>query len=167
MVNQRDLAAQAQRNAQEIEHYLALLDAQDGQQASSSAARGDVQSALNKLQREGATIRAGLERLVHSGWTRVVLGSPTVNLGGCSEPWQASPHQLLDLPSSTLRRRRALKDSRRLSRLEWQDVGRLLIEALKSDGARASAMQFALMLAGRRLRPFALLSRFSDISQVI
>ena len=47
LVNQRDLTAPAQRNAQEIDHSLALLDAHDGQQASSSAARGDVQSALN------------------------------------------------------------------------------------------------------------------------
>jgi hypothetical protein len=63
IARQGDLAAQAQRNAQEIEHYLKLLDSQDSQEGGHSRNTGDVQQALKQLQIQAAAIQADLQRL--------------------------------------------------------------------------------------------------------
>jgi transposase len=57
----RELEAQAQRNAQEIERYLKLLDMQDAQEASRDHA-GDVRQALQELEKQKAAIQSELQR---------------------------------------------------------------------------------------------------------
>jgi len=63
IARQGDLAAQAQRNAQEIEHYLKLLDSQDSQEGGHSCNTGDVQQALKQLQIQAAAIQGDVQRL--------------------------------------------------------------------------------------------------------
>lgn len=72
IARQADLAAQAQRNAQEIERYLKLLDSQDSQEGGHSCKAGDVQQALKQLQAQGAAIQGDLQRLAQSGSSMVV-----------------------------------------------------------------------------------------------
>jgi transposase len=69
---QSDLAAQAQRNAQEIERYLKLLDSQDSQEGGHSCKAGDVQQALKQLRVRSAVIQGDLERLARGGSSMVV-----------------------------------------------------------------------------------------------
>jgi transposase len=68
------LKAQAQRNAQEIEQYLKLLDEHDGREAGQQHASGDVQRALQRLQEQQADIQADLQRLAQQRRTSWVQG---------------------------------------------------------------------------------------------
>lgn len=68
------LKAQAERNAQQIEQYLKLLDEHDREQARRQRADGDVQLALKRLQEQRATIQADLQRLAQERRTSRVQG---------------------------------------------------------------------------------------------
>lgn len=72
IARQGDLAAQAQRNAQEIERYLKLLDSQDSQEGGPSCKDGDVQQALQQLRAQGAAVQGDLERLTQGRSAMVV-----------------------------------------------------------------------------------------------
>jgi transposase len=72
ITRQADLAAQAQRNAQEVERYLKLLDSQDSQEGGHRCKADDVQQALKQLQAQGAAIQGDLERLAASRSSMVV-----------------------------------------------------------------------------------------------
>ncbi len=72
IARQSDLAAQAQRNAQEIHRYLELLDSQDRQEGAHSCKAGDVQQALKQLRARSAVIHGDLERLAQGGSSMVV-----------------------------------------------------------------------------------------------
>jgi transposase len=74
VLGQRGLAEQARRNAQEIEHYLKLLDEQDRQEAGQPHAGGDVQRALEQLRSQQANIQGELERLAQERRTTRVQG---------------------------------------------------------------------------------------------
>ena len=70
----RELKAQAERNAREIEQYLKLLDEQDHQEAGRQRGGGDVQRALQKLREQQAHIQADLQRLAQERRTSLVQG---------------------------------------------------------------------------------------------
>jgi transposase len=76
IANQRDLAVQAQRNAEEIARYLKLLDTQDSQDAGHSLRADDVQQALKQLRAQGGAIQADLERLGRGASASVVQTEP-------------------------------------------------------------------------------------------
>jgi transposase len=75
VLGQRDLAVQAKRNAQEIEQYLQLLDAQDRGDVADRAG-GDVRAALKRLQEQKDLIQQQLARLGKSGAATLVQGEP-------------------------------------------------------------------------------------------
>jgi transposase len=64
LVSRRELVAQAQRNAQEIDHYLKLLDVHDSQEAGHRQTSAGVQQALQRLERDKKAIQAELQQLV-------------------------------------------------------------------------------------------------------
>jgi transposase len=74
VLGQRGLAEQARRNAQEIEHYLKLLDEQDLLEVGQPRAQGDVQQALEQLRNQQAEIQGELERLAQERRTTRVQG---------------------------------------------------------------------------------------------
>lgn len=74
IIGQRQLQEQARRNAQEIEHYLRLLDEQDRQEDAQPRADGDVQQALAQLRRQQADVQGELQRLVEQGRSTRVEG---------------------------------------------------------------------------------------------
>jgi transposase len=81
VVGQRELAAQAQRNAQEIDAYLRLLDSQDAREGSGNDGPGDgpgtpdeVRSALQRLKAQGRAIANEAQQLLRSGATTLVRG---------------------------------------------------------------------------------------------
>lgn len=64
VVKRKELEAQAQRNAQEIEQYLKLLDDQDDRDgAQPSAQAQDIRRALRQLQEQRELIQADLQQL--------------------------------------------------------------------------------------------------------
>lgn len=72
----RELAAQAQRNAEEIAAYLKLLDAQDSREADRSIKADDVQHALAQLKAKGQAIQQEVEQLAATGRTAKVQTEP-------------------------------------------------------------------------------------------
>lgn len=72
----RELAAQAQRNAQEIAAYLSLLDAQDGQDTERQCNSDDVRQALEQLKARRDEIRQEVQQLTDSGRSTSVQGEP-------------------------------------------------------------------------------------------
>ena len=83
VVGQRELAAQAQRNAQEIAAYLRLLDSRDSEddQGSDGPAGGpgtpdEVRAALERLKTEGRAIANQAQQLMRSGASTIVNGEP-------------------------------------------------------------------------------------------
>lgn len=77
VMGKRELTAQAQRNAREIEQYLKLLDTQDEQEAAQAQPRAeDVRRALEQLQQERKEIQADVQRLAESGATTFVKSEP-------------------------------------------------------------------------------------------
>jgi len=74
VLGQRGLAEQARRNAQEIEHYLSLLDEHDLVEAGQPRAQGDVQQALAQLRSRQAEIQGELESLAKQRRTTRVQG---------------------------------------------------------------------------------------------
>lgn len=83
VMGQRELAAQAQRNAQEIAAYLRLLDSQDrddeqgGQGPGGGAGAPDeVRAALERLKTEGRAIANQAQQLMRSGASTIVDGEP-------------------------------------------------------------------------------------------
>jgi transposase len=69
VVGRRELEAQARRNAEEIESYLKLLDAQDAREGAHRG--GDVRRALQELERQKDAIQADLQRLASDSATVV------------------------------------------------------------------------------------------------
>jgi transposase/uncharacterized protein with PIN domain len=82
VVHKRELAAEAQRNAQQIEQYLGLLDAQDRQEGCGRPRGDDVRKALQQLQSRQANIQADLDRLAQSRSTTIVRGEPDAQAMG-------------------------------------------------------------------------------------
>lgn len=86
VVGQRELAAQAQRNAQEIAAYLRLLDSQDGQDSDDEQGRqgpggatgtsDEVRAALERLKTQGRAIANQAQQLMRSGANAIVNGEP-------------------------------------------------------------------------------------------
>jgi len=76
VTGQRELAARAQRNAEEIARYLALLDTQDSQEGGHSCNAGDVQRVLQRLKAKGVAIEAELQQLAASGRSTRVQTEP-------------------------------------------------------------------------------------------
>lgn len=83
VVGQCELAAQAQRNAQEIAAYLRLLDRRDREddQGSDGAEGGtgkpdEVRAALERLKAEGRAIANQAQQLMRSGASTIVNGEP-------------------------------------------------------------------------------------------
>jgi transposase len=83
VVGQRELAAQAQRNAQEIAAYLRLLDSHDSQEGDESDGPGDgpgspdeVRAALERLKAQGRAIANQAQQLLRSGASTIVSGEP-------------------------------------------------------------------------------------------
>ena len=76
IVGPRSLAEQAQRNAQEIERYLALLEEADRQDASTSGQAVRVRKALAQLKSEGQAIADQARVLAASGRTMQVTTEP-------------------------------------------------------------------------------------------
>ncbi len=74
VIGKRELVAQAQSNAQQIEQYLRLLDAQDCQEAGEQPSGDDVRRALQRLESQQAAIQANLQRLGQSRGLTVVQG---------------------------------------------------------------------------------------------
>ena len=82
-VGQRELAAQAQRNAQEIAAYLRLLDNRDTEDDQSGDGPGggpgtpdEVRAALERLKTEGRAIANQAQQLMRSGASTIVNGEP-------------------------------------------------------------------------------------------
>ena len=64
VVKRKELEAQAQRNAQEIEHYLKLLDSQDARDGVRPSAQvQDIRRALRQLEEQKEAIQANLQQL--------------------------------------------------------------------------------------------------------
>ncbi|WP_082572209.1 IS1182 family transposase [Variovorax sp. Root434] len=83
VVGQRELAAQAQRNAQEIAAYLRLLDSRDSEDdqdgegpGGSPGAPDEVRAALERLKAEGRAIANEAQQLMRSEASTVVRGEP-------------------------------------------------------------------------------------------
>ncbi|WP_225616758.1 IS1182 family transposase [Variovorax sp. 38R] len=83
VVGQRELAAQAQRNAQEIAAYLRLLDSRDGEDDQGGDGPGDgpgtpdeVRAALERLKAQGRAIANQAQQLLRSDASTVVCGGP-------------------------------------------------------------------------------------------
>ena len=76
LAGQRDLQAQAERNAQEIARYLSVLEEQDKQDMGGGYQADDVQAALEQLRARGAGIQAELERLSQSASATLVQTEP-------------------------------------------------------------------------------------------
>ena len=83
VVGQRELAAQAQRNAQEIAAYLRLLDSQDSDDDQGGEGPGggpgapdEVRAALKRLKAQGRAIANEAQQLMRSGASTVVRGEP-------------------------------------------------------------------------------------------
>lgn len=81
VVGQRELAAQAQRNAQEIDAYLRLLDSQDAQEGAGcegpsggTGAPEEVRAALQRLKAQGRAIANEAQQLLRSGASTLVRG---------------------------------------------------------------------------------------------
>lgn len=76
IVGARSLAEQAQRNAQEIEHYLALLEQADRQDGATPGQAARVRKALDRLQEEGRVIAEQAQALAASGRATCVTTEP-------------------------------------------------------------------------------------------
>ncbi len=79
VVGQRELAAQAQRNAQEIAAYLRLLDSRDGEDDQGGDGPGtpdEVRAALEHLKAQGRAIANEAQQLMRSDASTVVRGEP-------------------------------------------------------------------------------------------
>ncbi len=76
VMNKQELGEQARRNAQQIEQYLQILDAQDRQDSSGDARAQDVRRALQRLQGQQAQVQANLERLEQGSGQTAVRGEP-------------------------------------------------------------------------------------------
>ena len=81
VVRKQDLSEQAKRNAQQIEQYLQVLDAQDRQEAGSTPRAQDVRRALEQLQGQQSEVNALLQRL-DQGRTTLVRGEPDAQVMG-------------------------------------------------------------------------------------
>lgn len=81
VIGRKRLAAQAEQNAREIEHYLKLLDAQDQQENAQKQPTGDdVRQALEQLQRARAQIQAEVQQLGEAGGTTLVTTEPEAQI---------------------------------------------------------------------------------------
>ena len=83
VVGQRELAAQAQRNAQEIAAYLRLLDSRDSEDEQDGGGPGEgpgapdeVRAALERLKAEGRAIANEAQQLMRSGARAISHGEP-------------------------------------------------------------------------------------------
>ena len=76
IVGARSLAEQAQRNAQEIERYLALLEQADCQDGATPGQAARVRKALARLQDEGQEIAEQARALAASGKSTCVSTEP-------------------------------------------------------------------------------------------
>lgn len=76
IVGERSLAEQTQRNAQEIEHYLVLLEQADRQDGATPEQTVRVRKALARLQTEGQVIADQAHALSASGKTAHVTTEP-------------------------------------------------------------------------------------------
>lgn len=76
VLGKQALHQQVQGNAQQIEHYLRELDAQDGRDRAGEPRAQDVRRALAQLQQEQARAQARLEQLKGSKATALVQGEP-------------------------------------------------------------------------------------------
>lgn len=77
------LDEQAKRNAQQIEHYLQVLDAQDRQETGGPRAQ-DVRRALEQLQSRKEKIQAEQQKLANHGAKTLVKGEPEAQVMGPS-----------------------------------------------------------------------------------
>lgn len=76
-----DLAEQARRNAQQIQQYLKVLDAQDCQEAGDAVRASDVRRALQQLEIQRAEVHEQLQAL-DQGRSTVVSGEPEARVMG-------------------------------------------------------------------------------------
>jgi transposase len=72
----QQLAALAQRNAEEIAAYLKLLDSEDGRDSATAGGPQEVRRALAQLQAQGQAIRQEVEQLTAEGRTMRVESEP-------------------------------------------------------------------------------------------
>ena len=76
-----ELTKLAQHNAQEIEHYLQLLDSQDtSQNVQPQTKAHDVQRALRQLRERQAAIQEGIEQLANNRSSALVQTEPEAKL---------------------------------------------------------------------------------------
>lgn len=76
VLSKQELGEQGRHNAQQIEQYLQILDAQDRQDSSGDARAQDVRRALQRLQGQQAQVQANLERLQQGRGQTAVRGEP-------------------------------------------------------------------------------------------
>ncbi|MDI1240018.1 MAG: IS1182 family transposase [Polaromonas sp.] len=76
VMDQQALGEQARHNAQQIEQYLQMLDAQDRQDSAGDARAQDVRRALQRLQGQQAQVQKSLERLQQGRGQTAVRGEP-------------------------------------------------------------------------------------------
>jgi transposase len=74
VVGRRQLVAQAERNAREIEQYMKLLEDNDQREAGQQRAGGDVRRTLDQLQGQQQAIQADLQRM--QGGNTLVRSEP-------------------------------------------------------------------------------------------
>lgn len=76
VMKRKELEAQAQRNAQEIEQYLKLLDSQDDRDSAQPSAQAqDIRRALRQLEEQKDAIQANLQQLA-AGRSAAVTTEP-------------------------------------------------------------------------------------------
>ena len=76
VMDKQALGEQARHNAQQIEQYLQILDAQDRQDNSGEARAQDVRRALQRLQGQQAQVQENLQRLKQGRGQTAVRGEP-------------------------------------------------------------------------------------------
>lgn len=84
-----ELDEQVRRNAQQIEHYLQLLDSQDRQDTASEPRAQDIERALEQLRTRQAHVQADLQQLAQAGVNSMVAGEPDSRVMG--HPGNLSP----------------------------------------------------------------------------
>jgi len=82
VLRKQELSEQARRNAQQIEHYLQLLDAQDRQEVGNGPRGEDVRRALQRLQGQQAQVSGQLQQLAQGRGTTAVKGEPQAQVMG-------------------------------------------------------------------------------------
>lgn len=82
VLHKKDLIDLAKRNAQEIEQYLQVLDAQDKEHDAEVVRSEDVRRALKKLHEEQAQIHSHLQRLEQGRGTTAVMSEPDAQVMG-------------------------------------------------------------------------------------